>query len=80
MTPKFEKRHYKVMANIIKGQLRLLDTTREREAIHTFKAVLADYFAADNPRFDRDKFIAACRDHCIIGTYESVSEDSSIPR
>ena len=51
-----------------------------REGLSIFTATLIDCLEADNPRFDRDKFIAACRDHCIIGTYESVSEDSSIPR
>lgn len=30
-------------------------------ALHYVSVELADIFAADNPRFDRDRFLAACR-------------------
>lgn len=52
------KRHYVAIAARIKANM---------EAYHPYAIpaaqwpqLLADYFASDNPRFDRAKFLAAC--------------------
>lgn len=49
------RKHYKAIAEIIKEN-RLKDDTASWRMIKK----LADYFAIDNPRFDRQKFITAC--------------------
>lgn len=59
----FTRKHYKAIAEIIE------DTTNEEVSTGvTYPKIdkrslvfkLADYFEQDNPRFDRDKFMAAC--------------------
>lgn len=61
----FTRQHYKAIAAIIKdciekhksggfGSL-LCDEVRK-----SLTSELADYFASDNPRFDRQKFLEAC--------------------
>ena len=56
------KKHYVAMAYILKD-IRKADTDRGTEArdvlTYTAKA-LANYFASENPRFDRARFLAAC--------------------
>ena len=55
--------HYKAIAEIINDMK--LDGYMPRPAIELqvreqVGGKLADYFAADNPRFDREKFLEAC--------------------
>ena len=50
----FTRKQYKAIAKLIK-----------ESTLYSFDGVLianefADYFAKDNPRFDRDKFLSAC--------------------
>lgn len=57
----FTRQHYKAIAEIVKlcsGP----DIHHGYQTTHTADLVdgLADYFAQDNPRFDRAKFRAAC--------------------
>ena len=61
------KKHYTAIANIIRLQLRSADNhTRkehreiERYADESTAHQLADYFATDNPRFNREMFLTAC--------------------
>lgn len=53
------RQHYKAIAEIIKG-----NDTGERVSTRLvcldIAEELANYFAQDNPRFDRQKFLAAC--------------------
>ena len=52
--PRFQRRHYQAVADVIK----LIDTSllvRRQVAL-----VFADVFASDNARFNRDRFIEAC--------------------
>jgi hypothetical protein len=53
----FQKRHYEMIA-------RRIDKTRDEfplsNALLTLGQRLADDFAADNPRFDRARFLRAC--------------------
>ena len=63
----FTRQHYKAIAGIIdkamgpKSEAILLDVQRESMQIRMkFASDFADYFATDNPRFDRKKFLEAC--------------------
>lgn len=63
----FTRQHYKAIAGIIKdganstGRDPHSQFVKGRESTQVYIAVnLADYFAIDNPRFNRDKFMAAC--------------------
>lgn len=56
----FTRQHYKAIAEIVKK-----NTARTGEIMVYIKRAdvvcdLADYFAQDNPRFDRDRFLEAC--------------------
>lgn len=59
------RKDYKAIAEIIKQEYTRFDNTGEDdyEGHHTLLCVvakLAHYFAANNPRFDREKFLQAC--------------------
>ena len=64
------KKHYEAIAAIIASTYNnanlyttpgYKDTAKERrETLETTASRLADYFAQDNPRFDRTRFLAAC--------------------
>lgn len=58
------RKDYKVIAEIIKTSRREEGTTTmlstEWVGPRNIATRLADYFAQDNPRFDRDQFLAAC--------------------
>lgn len=58
----FTKEHYKAIAKIIKKHYEYcqLFTGTRALAAKDIAFDLADYFATDNPQFDRDKFLAAC--------------------
>ena len=49
------KKHYEAIAKILShGKDQLTDKAKLTKK-------LADYFATDNPKFNRDKFIEACK-------------------
>ena len=54
----FTKQHYKAIAEIIRQALYNSDlsTPQYKGVVYDF----ADYFAGNNPRFDRKKFLDAC--------------------
>jgi uncharacterized protein (DUF1800 family) len=64
------KKHYEAIACIIKSTYNnaklyngtmYRDTASERlETIEIIVSRLADYFASDNPKFNRTKFLQAC--------------------
>jgi hypothetical protein len=59
--PKFERRHYCAIAEVIRecrssGNL----TPREAAFGRMFKTKIGDMLAVDNPRFDRGRFEEAC--------------------
>lgn len=58
------RKHYKAIAEIIKTQKDLADIFAGKEfatqRIDDVATGLADHFAKDNPRFDRERFLAAC--------------------
>lgn len=60
--PKFQKRHYEAIASILANDVTerqaplFIDAGDRRQFAHK----LARYFQSDNPRFDRDRFMAAC--------------------
>ncbi len=60
----FTRQHYKAIAEIIAKRKPSFTTTREDIGKMTvcryITKDLADYFAADNEQFDRQKFLAAC--------------------
>ncbi len=63
----FTRKHYKAVAEIIRRnqtRLRTADVVNCNNGLPCLHpdvvAGLADYFAQDDPRFDREKFLAAC--------------------
>ena len=62
------KKHFKAIAEIVSesqdlvcaDDLAHLSTGLWRIKPHDFCNKLADYFAADNPQFDRERFLSAC--------------------
>lgn len=60
----FARKHYKAIAEIIKQAKPSFNSTRmnmgETWCCMRIARDLTDYFAKDNPRFDRDKFLSAC--------------------
>ncbi len=57
----FVRKHYKAMAEIVKKQVPFFGKTHG--SYFASKAIAEDmaaYFAEDNPRFDRTKFLLAC--------------------
>ena len=61
------KKHYVAIANIIRLNLRSAGnhTRKEHREIEAYADTstamqLADYFATDNPKFNRDTFLTAC--------------------
>lgn len=57
----FTRKHFKAIAKIIKESDTLVIKSAGRIGPRgNLEEKLADYFKQNNPRFDRDKFIAAC--------------------
>ena len=60
------KKHFEAIAAIIKSDLDALSDVSgpaaesAREACENIAVGMADYFASENPRFDREKFLTAC--------------------
>ena len=57
------KKHYEAIAAIIASTYRnalLYKSVRATESIEVTASRLADYFAADNPKFNRSRFLIAC--------------------
>lgn len=57
------KKHFKAVAEVIKSQI-MQYYIQERHAcangVESIAYHLADYFATQNPRFDRERFMKAC--------------------
>lgn len=63
----FTRQHYKAIAEIVWNYLPMDNIAAPEVSIKEILAEnkvvvekLADYFVADNPRFNRDKFMKAC--------------------
>lgn len=61
----FTRQHYKAIAEIIRFEYTAFDGTGEDDyegklTIRNITNNLADYFADDNPLFNRQKFLKAC--------------------
>ena len=56
--PNFERRHYRIFAELLKDELR--ETDMPRFTFNRLKTIIGNVFAADNPRFDRGRFEEAC--------------------
>ena len=54
------KKHYEAIASIIECNTMGQHVTTPGKILDNIAEDLADYFATDNPRFDRDKFMIAC--------------------
>jgi len=53
------RQHYVAIAGILRETLEDAGGLNWRTAVHAVADRLADYFAADNPRFDRARFMLA---------------------
>ena len=62
--PKFQRRHYEAIAEVLKDVRDSADTLQlfppEIAALNGIITKTAEVFRRDNPRFDRDRFISAC--------------------
>ena len=56
----FTKQHYKAIAEIIRPHLLVSKIRKDGAQVADIALELADYFAQDNPRFDRERFLEAC--------------------
>lgn len=61
----FTKKHYKAIAEIIENRVGDGFTGEDydrgwHDAAKSIAAMLADYFAKDNSRFNRERFLTAC--------------------
>lgn len=68
---KFQRRHYDAVVAIPS-----LNTPQSHGIIDLMRVKivtdLADLFAADNPRFNRDRFLQACNVNAVINPVEAV--------
>lgn len=63
MTPMFTKRHYEAIAEALNKAhyySQLMPTSGQEMGVALVQSYLQDMFLGDNPRFDEDKFDAAC--------------------
>ena len=73
--PSMTKKHYEAIASIL-----AIDTGYTRE-VAIIAERLADYFASDNPRFDRVRFLTACgieqeyHECNVCGHYNAIRRD-----
>lgn len=56
----FSKRHYEAIAEVVRNAYSLTWDGSDTDGVALMEEGLADLFANDNPRFDIDKFTAAC--------------------
>ena len=56
----FTRQHYKAIAAIIRPHLLVSKIREDGAQVADIALELADYFAQDNPRFDRERFLEAC--------------------
>jgi uncharacterized protein YqgQ len=56
------KRDYEAVAAIFARQRELKGDPKRVQMIEIISHELADYFAAENPRFDRARFLQACEE------------------
>lgn len=54
------KKDYERAASMIQDTRRNVNGPRDVEAIHAIEGAFAAFFASDNPRFDRERFLRAC--------------------
>lgn len=59
MTSKWTRATYEMVAAELRGQLNATTTANEAELVMGLAGNFAARFAADNPRFDRARFLAA---------------------
>lgn len=63
-TPMFARRHYDLIASTIRAVYEVAYAAQadyaERMAVDVTAMALADQFEADNPAFDRARFMRAC--------------------
>ena len=60
--PKFAKRHYITVAEIIRSYMDRSDALTLFDAAYqqTVASMFANVFEHDNPRFNRERFLSAC--------------------
>ena len=67
MTTKFQQRHYEAIAQAIQDEKasysHMVPESRDHyvNTLLSFEESLASLFARDNPLFDRDRFLRACK-------------------
>lgn len=65
----FSKRHYVVIANVLRGEYAQSgEHEHERAMVYIVADALADEFGRDNPAFNREHFLAVVRGEREIGS------------
>lgn len=60
MSPQYTEKHCEDVSDILRVRYRHYLSYEPRLALESTIQALADLFAADNPTFDRDRFLSAC--------------------
>jgi Fe-S-cluster formation regulator IscX/YfhJ len=54
------KKHYEAIAQVINDEIRPYSPEAVQSTTYNVINNLADYFADDNPKFNRERFLEAC--------------------
>lgn len=54
------RKDYVKVAEVIAAGMTCAKTDDTRQTVHVIATCIGEVFAADNPRFDRERFMAAC--------------------
>lgn len=63
--PKFEKRHYDCVAEVLRRAGEEATVPEAQAIVHFMCNRFSELFARDNDRFDRPRFEAACKKHMM---------------
>ena len=58
--PKFQQRHYEVLAEILREEKDGDNSMETFVTVHNIADQMSDYFERDNIHFDRERFLIAC--------------------
>jgi hypothetical protein len=69
------RRHFEILAAVVQGS----GSRFKSQAAHVgFASDLAAWLARENPRFDRARFLEACRPTWVVGTRRESAWDRAI--
>lgn len=75
----FQQRHFEAIAQAMQDLRAACITTRERRQQTQVERRLADLFARGNPRFNRDRFFAACMPGANVSARKVIGANNAPP-